>query len=109
MKFLRNLVVYFTPQSKEEAELGYLALGRAGQINFNIREVRDGSRIYFVAESNNLKDKEIITAGDDIGELDRNIKDAILTAFHIPRRYSDPTLVQSGLAREKTELRYATR
>ena len=41
-----------------------------------------------IAVSNNFIYGSIITSGKNIGELDKNIKDAILTSFEIPSAYA---------------------
>lgn len=54
-------------------------------INFEIRKESEG----LVARSTNFRFGSIITSGRDPKELDRNIKDAILTSFEIPSVYSE--------------------
>ncbi len=49
-------------------------------IDFDFKRTEDG----LVAISKNFKYGSIITSGRDEKELDRNIKDAILTSFEIP-------------------------
>ncbi|PIS07455.1 hypothetical protein COT78_03540 [Candidatus Berkelbacteria bacterium CG10_big_fil_rev_8_21_14_0_10_43_13] len=55
-----------------------------GAIHFKYDKTED----CIVAKSSNFKWGTIITEGKDEKELDRNIKDAILTAFEIPSSYS---------------------
>ncbi len=55
-----------------------------GPINFR-REKGDNS---IVAVSTNFRYGSIVTSGKDEQELDRNIKDAILTSFEIPSSYA---------------------
>ena len=50
-----------------------------------------------IAASNNFRFGSIVTAGKNERELDRNIKDAILTAFDIPSAYAkDAKLYHEG-------------
>ncbi len=56
-----------------------------GPIKFNYRKGEAGS---IIAESENFRYGVIITSAGNSEELDRNIKDAILTAFDIPSSYS---------------------
>lgn len=56
-----------------------------GPINFR-REEGDGGNI--IAVSNNFRHGSIITSGRDLEELDKNIKDAILTSFEIPSSFA---------------------
>ena len=54
-------------------------------INFRYEKQEDGS---LVARSTNFAYGSISTDGKDYAELDRNIKDAILTAFDVPSSYA---------------------
>jgi hypothetical protein len=54
-----------------------------GAINFNCKKNEEG----IVAVSANFKYGSIIASGKNKEELDKNIKDAILTAFSIPSSY----------------------
>ncbi|MFH1326020.1 MAG: hypothetical protein ABIH48_00955 [Candidatus Falkowbacteria bacterium] len=53
-------------------------------IGFDVKKSGDG----LVAVSNNFRHGSIVTSGKDKKELDKNIKDAILTSFEIPSSYS---------------------
>lgn len=61
-----------------------------GPIRFEI--VKEGSAL--IAKSTNFRCGSIITYGKTSEELDRNIKDAILTTFEIPSSYARLTDVQ---------------
>lgn len=64
-----------------------------GPIKFN--QYRKNGLI--VAVSSNFIYGSIITSGKDTGELDKNIKDAILTSFEIPSTYAkEAGLYQTG-------------
>lgn len=67
-----------------------------GGINFDFKKNDEG---YIVARSTNFKYGSIITSGKDEEEVDKNIKDAILTSFEIPSVY----LKESKLRREGIE------
>ena len=56
-----------------------------GPIKFNFSRGQDGS---WIAESENFRHGVIITSAENMEALDRNIKDAILTAFDIPSSYA---------------------
>jgi hypothetical protein len=58
-------------------------------INFEIRKESEG----LVARSTNFRFGNIITSGRDAKELDRNIRDAIITSFEIPSAYSEKARV----------------
>jgi len=55
-----------------------------GQIMFRF-EKNDGK---IIAISTNFKYGSIVTSGNDAKELDKNIKDAILTSFEVPSSYA---------------------
>jgi hypothetical protein len=70
-------------------------------INFNIHQ-EDG---VFVAKSTDYKYGSIITSADSKEEIEKEIKDAILTSFGIPSAYANEAkVVNTG---SKSE-RYAT-
>lgn len=55
----------------------------------------------YVAISTNFRYGSIVTAGKDIEELEKNIKDAILTSFDIPSSYAkEANIHKVGQARE---------
>lgn len=82
-------------------------LSRENGIIFNIKKIKDESGEYFIAESTNIPNKNIITTGKSLTELDHNIKDAIFTAFHIAPFHSDFNLLASPVNRDLV-LRYAS-
>lgn len=55
-----------------------------GPINFEFKKESDA----IVGISTNFRFGSIVTSGKDIKELDKNIKDAILTSFEIPSSYA---------------------
>ncbi len=56
-----------------------------GAIQFDYKN-EDGM---LIAVSKNFRYGSIVSSGKDANELDKNIKDAILTAFDIPSSYAD--------------------
>lgn len=56
-----------------------------GPIHFKYEKGEDGT---IIAVSANFKLGSIVTSGKNENELDKNIKDAILTFFEIPSSYS---------------------
>jgi hypothetical protein len=68
-----------------------------GNIHFDFHH-EDG---IIVAISTNFRHGKIITQGRNLEELDKNIRDAILTAFEIPSSYAEEAQVTKlGEARE---------
>ncbi|MFH1173050.1 MAG: hypothetical protein V1692_00800 [bacterium] len=110
MKNFYYQILSHLPSKKGEIALVNLkdVMVKEGGILFDIRRINDESGEYFVAESTNTKDKQIITAGKNLAELDYNIKDAIFTAFGVPAYYCDFDKLMSPINQE-IKLRYATR
>ena len=71
----------FVPQGLFEASEYFR---HNGPINFDFKN-ENGQ---YVATSTNFRFGSIVTAGKDIEELEKNIKDAILTSFDIPSSYA---------------------
>lgn len=71
-----------------------------GPIKFHFERLGDGSTL---ARSVNFKFGSIITSGRDSLELDKNIRDAILTSFEIPSSYEKEAGIYSiGNAKEQS-------
>ena len=63
-------------------------------INFDDHRNEDGT---YTAVSTNFRFGSIITSGRTMEELDKNIKDAILTSFEIPSSYAkEANIVEVG-------------
>lgn len=56
-----------------------------GNINFEQKQESDG----IVAVSTNFRHGSIVTSGRNQQELDKNIRDAILTSFDVPSAYAN--------------------
>lgn len=54
-----------------------------------------------IATSTNFQWGTIVTSGHNLRELDRNIKDAILTAFSVPSTYADKLQIHNVDERQK--------
>jgi len=61
----------------------YFAVNKA--INFKFEKLEDGS---LLAMSSDFIYGSIVTSGKDKDELEKNIPDAILTAFEVPSAYA---------------------
>lgn len=87
-------------------------------IKFDIRKIKEDGEEYFYAESVNYPRGYISATGVTIEKLEKELKDAIFTAFEIPVRYCDPKRISfsppfgSPLSATQTmtarEERYAT-
>jgi hypothetical protein len=62
-----------------------------GAISFDNHKGKDGE---IVAVSSNFAYGSIITSGKDKYELDKNIRDAILTTFEVPSIYAKDAKIQ---------------
>ena len=67
-------------------------------INFEFHKNEDGS---FTAVSTNFRHGSIVTQAKDLQELDKNIKDAILTSFEIPSSYAKEAKIVNVGAEQK--------
>lgn len=62
-----------------------------GPINFRFEK---GENDRIIAVSNNFQYGVIVTSGKDGEDLDKNIKDAILTSFEVPSSYAQEAQIQ---------------
>ncbi len=75
-----------------------------GAIHFDFTKDKDCNCL--IAKSSNFKWGTIFTQGKDERELDKNIKDAILTAFEIPSSYAKEAGI-SPVGSKKNNKEYA--
>lgn len=109
MKNLINQILGRMPSKEGQNALAQLMHQLShGGINFKITSHQDESGSYLKAEAE-IDGKFIITSGRNLLELDKNIKDAIFTAYKVPGHYCDEKLIDSPLIKQETELVYATR
>jgi hypothetical protein len=64
-------------------------LGQRG-LSFNIRSIEEDGKKYLYAESVDYPRGHISAVGFTEKELEKELKDAIFTAFEVPVRYCDP-------------------
>ena len=81
---------------------GLLDLNEYFRHNGSIKFIYHNEGSLIVAVSENFRFGSLITHGKDMKELDRNIKDAILTAFEIPSAYALEAKIKN-----ETEQEYA--
>ena len=70
-----------------------------GPINFNFE---DGENGVTVAVSDNFRFGSIVTSGKNATELDKNIKDAILTSFEVPSSFATEASIKKVGDEQKT-------
>lgn len=68
---------------------GLFELNQYFRLNEPINFKFEKSNGMIIAISNNFRYGSIVTSGKDEQELDKNIKDAILTSFEIPSSYAE--------------------
>lgn len=66
-------------------------------INFKFEKTDEG----LVAVSTNFQYGSIVTSGKNYDELDRNIKDAILTSFEVPSSYAGEAKINKVGAKQE--------
>lgn len=81
---------------KDSVPEGLVELNRYFRINDPIHFEYHQEDDVIVAVSSNFRYGSIVTHGRDMEELDRNIKDAILTSFEVPSSYAK----EAGIKRE---------
>ncbi len=73
-----------------------------GGISFEYHKNEDGS---YTAVSSNFRQGSIITQGRDLQELEKNIKDAILTSFEVPSSYArEAKIIKVGTTQQEYAL-----
>lgn len=82
-----------TPSRAQERIKDLLIELRHRGVDFNISIIDEDGKKYFYAESVNYPRGYISATGKDKDELERELKDAIFTAFEIPVRYCTPELI----------------
>lgn len=109
MKDLFHKIKSFFPSKKGKKSLEDLSefLKREGGISFNVREFQDESGRYFLAESVNIPNKSIITTGESLAGLERNIKDAIFTSFEVPYFYCNEQILKTPILNKEFKIKYA--
>lgn len=103
--FIYRLKSYFPSMEgkiKLQALSDYLS---HSPIKFEVEKINEDGKKYFLAIGN-LEKGEIITTGETIEELNKNIKDAIFTAFDVPAFYCNFDLIKEQS--EVSQLEYAT-
>jgi hypothetical protein len=93
-KILHRFQSHIATRSQAHDKLEDMLIELRGRgINFDINQVAQDGEEYFVAKSVDYPRGTIITSGTTADELERNIKDAIFTAFEVPVRFCHPALI----------------
>ncbi|MDO8686870.1 MAG: hypothetical protein Q7K11_01520 [Candidatus Berkelbacteria bacterium] len=100
LKYIKDTLIKYLSGSRflpEEVLTASEYFRHFNAINFDIKK-DDG---LFIATSTNFQWGTIATSGHSVRELDRNIKDAILTAFSVPSTYADKLKIHNVDERQK--------
>lgn len=81
------------PQEANEKIDDLLIELRGRGLNFTIHSIDEDGQKYFYAESVNYRRGHISATGQTTKELEAELKDDIFTAFEVPVRNSNPSLI----------------
>lgn len=98
MKVLKDYIVKWVWDNEDLRPKGLFELSEYmrhfGPITFQYINNEDGT---ITAVSSNFRQGSIITSAKNLQELDKNIKDAILTSFEVPSSYAkEASIVKVG-------------
>ena len=106
-KIIKKILSKFPTKQGGEALQDCLTFLATNGIEFEISQHNNETGRYFLAKSINVNQGKIITSGKNLVELDKNIKDAIYTAFDVPAYYCDYSRIKN-INEPVRELKYAT-
>jgi len=106
-QIIKKILSKFPTKQGEKQLQDCLAFLATNGIEFKISQYNDETGKYFLAKSINVDQGKIITSGKNLVELDKNIKDAIYTAFDVPAYYCDYSRIKN-INEPVHELKYAT-
>lgn len=93
-KIIERIQSYLaTPSHAQERISDLLIELRHRGVHFDIQFINEDGRKYFYAKSVNYPRGCISATGRTVDELERELKDAIFTAFEIPVRYCNSDLI----------------
>ena len=108
MQQIIKKILFKFPSKRGEQELkSCLAFLANTGIEFEVTSHADETGKYFLAKSVGLDKGQIITSGANLIELDKNIKDAIYTAFNVPAYYCNYSKIRN-INEPVRELKYVT-
>ena len=93
-KIIERIQSYLaTPSQAQERISDLLIELRHRGVNFDIQLINEDGHKYFYAKSVDYPRGYISATGQNMDELERELKDAIFTAFEVPARYCNPDLI----------------
>lgn len=97
-----------TPAYAQEKISDLLIELRHRGLNFDIRFIDEDGERYFYAQSVDYPRGHISATGQTMEDLEKDLKDAIFTAFGVPVRYCNPDLIVFTPPLPKTENKNAS-
>lgn len=101
---MQRIQSYLATPSQAQGKISDLLIElRHRGVNFDIQLIHEDGEKYFYAKSVNYPRGCISATGQTMEELERELKDAIFTAFEVPVRYcnSDLIVFNPSLAQNK--------
>jgi hypothetical protein len=93
-KFIQRIQSYFASPSQAQEKISDLLIEvRHRGIVFDVREDEENGQKFYYAQSVNYPRGYISASGATMKELEKELKDAVFTAFDIPSRFCNPDLI----------------
>ncbi len=93
-RIMQRIQSYLAAPSQAQEKISDLLIElRHRGVNFDIQLVQEAGEKYFYAKSANYPRGCISATGRTMEELERELKDAIFTAFEVPIRYCNSDLI----------------
>ena len=93
-KIIERIQSYLATSSQAQERISDLLIElRHRGVNFDIQIINEDGHKYFYAKSVDYPRGYISATGQNMDELERELKDAIFTACEVPARYCNPDLI----------------
>lgn len=93
-RIIQRIQSYFINQTQAQEKVSDLLIElRHRGLNFDVRLIEEDGQKYFYAQTVDYPHGYISATGETMDELERELKDAIFTAFSVPPNYCNPDLI----------------
>ena len=93
-RFIQRIQSYLASPAQVQEKISDLLIElRHRGLNFDVRLEEEAGQNFFYAQSVDYHRGYISATGNTMEELERELKDAIFTAFSVPPRYCNPDLI----------------
>ncbi len=93
-RFIQRIQSYLASPNQAQEKISDLLIElRHRGLNFDVRLEEEDGQKFFYAQSVDYPPGHISATGRTMDELERELKDAIFTAFSVPVRYGNPDLI----------------